>query len=108
MIRVKPGVQLSDVQAIAVLINVAESVYRDHGLNCRITSGIDRPATRVGMGLHPKGRALDFGIKDHAWAVLPADLVENIAAEMRQALGRDFDVVVELDKVHIHVEYDPK
>lgn len=49
--------------------------------------------------LHYSGKAADL----RTWHI---DDVNLFAAELSQAIGKDFDVVVESD--HIHLEYDPK
>ena len=47
--------------------------------------------------LHYQGKAFDL----RTWHV-----IEEVAKQLRTYLGKDYDVIVEKD--HIHVEYDPK
>lgn len=90
-----PKQTISSVWGVA--LPVVASLYYPH--DCVITSGFDG-SHKVGS-LHYVGRALDFRTYHVASRVLP-DLRANIA----DALGFDFDVVLEKD--HLHIEYDPK
>lgn len=109
MIRVKPGVKLSEAVAMSLLLRVAEEAFAAYGASVTtITSGVDSHTT----GLHPKGRALDFRTRD----VVPApgsssisETVARIVIRMQQNLGDEFDIINEHElKVHIHAEWDPK
>lgn len=51
--------------------------------------------------LHYKGRAFDLRTRN-----LKGITPQGMALMLKGQLGKDFDVVVEKD--HIHVEYDPK
>jgi len=76
-----------------------EYIMEETGEFC-ITSVIDgkhRPNS-----LHYSGLAFDLRTRH----LKTEDGVKNVAAEIRGALGREYDVVVEKD--HIHIEYDPK
>ncbi len=100
MIRIKPGVRIEGIRPeIIMAINVAEALYIKHNTELVITSVVDRPHSSG--SLHYVGQAVDLRISD-----LPRGEVGAIAAELRIALGRQFDVVVESD--HIHVEFQPK
>lgn len=59
-----------------------------------------RDGEHMKTSLHYKGRALDLRTKDVADAVL-VHYRDNLA----EALGDDWDVV--LERTHIHVEFDP-
>jgi hypothetical protein len=48
--------------------------------------------------LHYRGFAVDLR--------LPTDNKEEIRAELAASLGAEYDVILEID--HIHIEYDPK
>lgn len=93
---IKPGVSIAGVTAeAAVGLVIIYSVYMQQGAALRVTScgeGKHMPGS-----LHSRGRAWDLG--------LVGDDGE-IAARLRNALGAEWDVVLESD--HIHVEYDPK
>ena len=76
---------------------VTEAIYKKRGLECIITSANDGkhgPNT-----LHHKGLALDI----RTWALNGRE--PEVVAEMQEALGPEYDVVLEKD--HIHLEYDP-
>ena len=64
-----------------------------------ITSGND--GKHGERSLHYKWQALDFRTFD--W---PRGKSAEIVANIRRRLGKDYDVVLESD--HLHVEYDPK
>jgi len=102
MIKIKSGVSLklmTPQMAIAAL--VVAQVYDALQINeCVITSGSDGKHSK--NSLHYKGLALDFRTRDIKTVIYR----KLIAQEIRDALGSDFDVVVESD--HIHVEFDVK
>ena len=71
---------------------------------CWVTSGND--STHSKNSLHYKGRALDFRTKN--W---PMGREQNILTEIKNALGKDFDCLLECmgtPNQHLHIEYDPK
>lgn len=64
-----------------------------------ITSGND---SRHSVGsLHYKWKAIDLRV----WYV-SKDKLNLLVEELQEKLGHEFDVVLEID--HIHIEYDPK
>lgn len=73
---------------------VAGSVYANHGEGCRLTAGLD--SKHMPGSLHYTGLAIDLG----------PPVAKEIVAELRVALGDDYDVVEEGD--HIHIEFQPK
>lgn len=56
--------------------------------------------------LHPRGDGEDFAIYYANNKPYSQDLINLLIGELKKELGPDFDVVLEVD--HIHVEYDPK
>lgn len=74
-------------------------VYESMDAPCVITSACDGKHGR--NSLHYKGLATDY----RTW-VICKKLRPELANRVRQALGPDFDVV--LEDTHLHVEYDPK
>ena len=72
-----------------------EAVFRKFGVEAVITSG--RDGKHKEGSFHYKGQAFDL----RTWHV-----IDQVAVLLRMYLGKDFDVIVESD--HIHVEYDPK
>lgn len=96
---IKHGVRLEHMSPQAVLAAcITASVLAKFNYDFVLTSGaegVHKPGS-----LHPQGRAFDFRtsrIIDSARA--------HILGEVREALGPEFDVVVE--STHGHVEWDP-
>ena len=58
---------------------------------------------RVPTSLHNVGQAADIRISN-----LPDGKVQQVVAEIAEAIGPEFDVVLEADKGHIHLEWQPK
>jgi conjugal transfer mating pair stabilization protein TraG len=106
MLRVKPGVRLHGVRPemvfAATVVDVAYDRIRVP--ECWITSGID--GVHSEGSAHYDGRALDFRAK-----TVPVESRKGLAELIREALGADFDVVLEdgaTDYAHLHVEFQPK
>ena len=107
--RLKSNVRLSGLVPQMVLAAiVVEGVMRGYGVECVITSAND--STHGTGSLHHRDnlcRALDF--RTHFAAL--NGLEDSLRATVKDALGCDFDVVLE-DKdgpeEHLHIEYDPK
>ena len=111
MIKFKEGVDVTGIkkETITAMVIVADCYYRYFGLSF----GRDLVVTSVTDGkhkensLHYQGLAFDIrtwttdtsGIQMHK----PTKL--SLANSIADALGDDYDVVVE--KTHIHIEYDP-
>lgn len=53
--------------------------------------------------LHPSGNAIDLRV----WGMTRSEQYQA-RDRLKKLLGPDYDVVVELKKPHIHVEFDPK
>ena len=95
---VKAGVDLTGLsREIQSALAAADEAWRSIGRTLTVTSGVDSHTT----GLHPVGRALDLRTRDLA----PGEAAAMVA-ELRRRLGRDYDVILESD--HIHMEFDPK
>lgn len=72
--------------------------------------GVECVVTEGSGGKHKDGSRhyVGFG-KDYRIFNLPepkSESVDRAAKEMRRRLGPDYDVIIEID--HIHVEFDPK
>jgi len=80
---------------------VIERVHQEAGIlrGAYITSARDS-IHNVGS-LHPKGLAVDVRTRD-----LSPTQKGILTANLQKELGKDFDVVLETD--HIHIEYDPE
>ena len=71
-----------------------EAIFQKFGVEAVITSG--RDGKHMTGSKHYEGKAFDL----RTWHVIDA-----IAKQLRAYLGKDYDVVVESD--HIHVEVNP-
>lgn len=96
--KLKEGVSLKDVSwRMFYAACVAEEIYQRYGVECVITSAND--GKHGDKTLHHKGLALDL----RTWNLKGRE--GEVTAELKAALGPDYDVVLERD--HIHCEYDP-
>lgn len=96
----KPGVKISGVRPETVFaISVAGRIWDRHGKELVITSvkdGKHKTGSKHYSGDAFDGRTRYFDVPEQ----------EEIKAELINALGPDFDVV--LHKTHMHVEFHPK
>lgn len=98
MVRFKKSVLLEKLHHKMIpAIEKAEQIYYDAGQDLWITSMNDSHK----VGLHPKGRAMDT--RTRFFTLQEKHIVYT---KIKAVLGREFDVVLEDD--HIHIEYDPK
>jgi len=97
--RVKDGVLFDGVRApLLAALSLIESVMEDTG-EYTVTSICD--GTHSAHSLHYVGLAADIRSRH-----IPVDKIQAVALELRVALGKGYDVVVE--NTHLHIEYDPK
>jgi hypothetical protein len=97
MMHLKPGVRAAGIRPEIVLaLQVAEGVWAAQGQALVVTSLTEGRHSRT--SLHYAGAAADLRIWD-----LDA---ERARRELAEALGEDYDVVLERD--HIHCEFQPK
>lgn len=97
MIQLKAGVRTAGIRPEIVLaLHVAEGIWQAQGRELVVTSLTDGRHSRT--SLHYAGAAVDLRIWD-----LDA---ERARRELAEALGEDYDVVLEKD--HIHCEFQPK
>lgn len=98
---IKHGVDLRGIAPqMAVAYIIAESIYQEKaGVHCVITSCSD--GKHGPNSLHYKGKALDLRISN-----LRPEQIHPVFNSLKQALGGQFDTVLESD--HIHCEFDPK
>ena len=93
---IKKGVDLRGLAPqMAIAYTIACKVYGQY--NCVITSGSD--SKHGPNSLHYVGKALDLRTNN-----LPPQAVQSIVDRLKEALGSQFDVVLESD--HIHIEFD--
>ena len=97
MIHIKKGVRLHGIRPeILIALWIADYVYANHGHEVVLTSVIDGEHMRA--SIHYTGGAIDIRAPDSS--------AESIRNEIHEALGDDFDVV--LEGTHIHIEWQPK
>lgn len=99
--KIKKGVKLIGMSVQTLLaVTIAQETARIFSKDYRIT------LTSVSDGVHSKGsshyvgNAIDIRIKDMFFDII------TFAKMLKQALGDNYDVVKEID--HIHIEYQPK
>ncbi|MGQ9686262.1 MAG: hypothetical protein ACUVT2_08165 [Thiobacillaceae bacterium] len=98
MMQIKVGAKVRGLRPEMVLAAViAEHVYHERGLPLRITEATG--GKHAPNSLHYVGLAIDCGTT----GVVD---VAALGAALREALGREYDVVEEID--HIHVEFQPE
>ena len=84
---------------ILLAIQIAYSVWPQH-IDMVITSGTELGDFRKKGSKHLSGQAID--IRTHG---LDRELVYDLTTFIQDALGTDYDVVLESN--HIHIEFDP-
>ena len=99
----KLGVDIRGIAPECVLgILITAQVYEARGVPLVLTSVKDSKHSE--KSLHYVGRAFDCRLPSRYTHSEETDV--HVYAELREALGMQFDVVLEPD--HIHVEWDPK
>ncbi len=102
MISLKAGVSLAGlVPQMNVALQVAHEIYAGHDADVVVTSGMDGRHSKT--SLHYSGCALDLRTRN---LDNPEVQGPEIAAELKAALGIDYDVLFEGD--HIHMEWQPR
>lgn len=107
---VKPGTRLPENWRMCHALIRCDPVYQRHGRieGVTVTSGNDR---RHSWGSrHYSDLAADIRIRDPASGVYfwTKKQTKKVVKEIRKELGNEFDVVLEWDKYHIHIEWHPK
>jgi len=74
-------------------------VYEEAGHDFTITACVD--GKHMTGSLHYAGAAIDVRTRE-----LAADEVQKLIARIKSCLGDAFDVLLEVD--HIHIEFQPK
>ncbi len=91
------GVAIAGIRPELLLaLCIADKIYDQLGHELVITSALDGEHMRG--SLHYVGAAADLR--------RPSDDVELITVRLRDALGENYDVV--LETLHIHIEFQPK
>ena len=97
--KVKPGVSVRGIQPATVFgLIICHSVFQDLGETLTVTSGTE--GSHSWASLHYVGQAFDIRIRDLR------NEVARVVERLKSALGKEFDVVLESD--HIHIEFQPK
>jgi hypothetical protein len=107
----KPGVGIRGIQPeTAVAISIVHNILAAHGIDCVITSIADG---KHGHGsLHYVGKAFDVRHggdgtpQTYGGAFIAPILRPKLQNEFQNALGDEFDVI--LEKTHFHIEHQPK
>lgn len=100
MLSIKPGVDVFGIRPELVLaIVVAERVWNGYGVGLTITCVRDGKHSET--SLHYAGAAVD--LRTHGMA---GDILAEAVRTLKGALGRDYDVIVESD--HVHLEFQPR
>lgn len=98
-VKLKPGVSVNGLRPEMVLAaGVVEGIFLAGGYEVVITSGTDGNHSRGSR--HYVGHALDFRTRH-----IPREEWNKLADQIRDALGPDFQLVIE--KTHFHLEFDP-
>ena len=103
MLRFKKGVSIYGLQPEMLwAADRGNEVWEKHGVYWfTVTSG---RGDKHGEGSHhPLGLGLDVRRRG-----LSLEKVKLMVKDLKKVLGPDFDVVIEFDPPHIHIEYDPK
>lgn len=96
-VTLKQGVRVAGIRPeIALAIQVADGVWERQGSELVVTSITDGKHSPT--SLHYSGAAADFRI----WNID----AQRAKEDLKDALGGDYDVVLEKD--HIHCEFQPK
>ena len=99
---IKSGVRLIGMRPEMSYANTAVvGVFTDMGFDCVMTAGVDGKHSRASA--HYTGRAADYRTRH-----VPEDQHVLLGNKLREALGPEFDVLIETTPPHVHVEYDPK
>lgn len=95
MLNIKSGVKPSNLTIAAAIANVAEELK----ITLTITSGIDG-VHKIGS-FHYTGDALDMRIRD-----LTKAQIEIVMSKLKVHLGIEYELILEID--HLHIEKDGK
>lgn len=101
MLKIKSGpagCRIAGVRPeVLVAVLIADEIYAKHGLDLVWSS--------CGEGAHKAG-SLHYAFLAGDFRLPPESLRDPIRVELKEALGDDYDVVVEEN--HYHIEFQPK
>lgn len=95
---IKSGAAISTRPEMIRARNIIANVWQSFGYTLTVTSGTD--STHSASSLHYSGLAEDYRTRD-----IPSAQLSSMIALVRAQLGSSYDVILEVD--HVHVEYDP-
>ena len=99
--KLKEGITLDGAHSeLLSALEKADAVYMDVANKELVVTSI-KDGKHSTKSLHYTGYAADLRTRD----LSPKDQ-GGILVELKRVLGKDYDVVLEID--HIHLEYDPK
>lgn len=99
--KIKKGASVKGLRPEMLLaIWIIDAINYDYGVRTLITSGSDEHPKRLAWTLHDDGLAVDLRHPG-----LNAARMVNWHDDIVDALGPEYDIVVEKD--HVHVEYQP-
>ena len=87
--------------ALVWALSVIDDVYESHQANAIITSGNDGTHSRT--SLHYANAAVDIRMSN-----VPQNERQQVADQIKNRLGIDFDVILETNPLHLHVELQPR
>lgn len=99
MLKFKEGVQLTITKPINKLLEAVTVACGELGVDAVVTSGSD--GKHMKESKHYLNHAIDLRI----FHIVP-ERHHTLVQRCKELLGKDFDVVLEGD--HVHLEYDPK
>lgn len=97
--QLKPGVDFTNIDPhLQEAVSKLDCFFR-HFLDIELVITAGRDGKHKPNSLHYQGKAADIRV----WNVLDA-----IRQRMKTIVGPDFDLLLERDPPHYHIEYDPK
>jgi len=99
--KLKNGVIITGLHAKMQIANAkAAVIWSKYGHELVITEAI----VIRNSGFHPLGRASDYRVN-----YFTHEIQQQVARELQEELGSDYDVILhgDGDSIHVHCEYDP-
>lgn len=100
MLFIKSNAEVNGLKTEMLLaLIIADQVYTKYDRECVLTEGT---GGKHGFGsLHYVGYAIDLRTRD-----MSEETAKMVTAQIKKALGAQYDVVLESN--HIHIEFQPK
>lgn len=103
ILQLAEGVRINGLSSEMLLgIQIVHGAFSELGAKYCIITSVSDGEHSVGS-LHYTGNAVDFRTFN-----LGGQAREKLERDLRDALGMDFDVVMETNPEHLHIEYQPK